>query len=240
MMKLWPLLRAQQGSGGCSLPWFCVSSSDWGMKLPCAASEPTATASNQKLGHVTRSLTTLREMRISLWSKEFPQGAVTWLFPASSVKQSASSRSGAALHPTTRLALVCTGSRCPRTARPGRAPATRRARGQGSCLKGPRFKQDSTAPAGILRHTLLSALQSENNSGWKQRSQPNPSWGSLSIHQTGLLLGTIPRRWAINEVTHVIHALPGSPLQLWLLSYNYIYNPMTSIYGQILKSQTEP
>lgn len=169
MMKLWSLLRAQQGSGGCSLPWFCVSSSDWFMKLPCAASEPTATAPNQKLGHVTGSLTTLREMTISLWSKKFPQGAVTWLFPASSVKQCASSLSGPPCTPQRGSPWFVLGATVPWE--PGRAPATHRARGRGRCLKGSRFKQDSTAPMGIFRHTLLSALQPENNSWFVRKNR---------------------------------------------------------------------
>lgn len=205
---LWPLLRAQLGSGGCSLPWVWVSSSDWCLKLPCAASEPTATSPRQKLGHVTGNLSRPRARRIWWWSIA-PGSSKLFLTAACTPQQG--------------WPWFVLGSCCP-------CPTARLCSSQDRLWRVPAFSGTAQLWSAIYTRPCVQ-LYSQKSSRMKTTdSQPNPSWGSLSIHQAGLLPGTIPHRWAVNEVTQIIHAQLGSPLQLWLLNSNYIYNPMTGVY----------
>lgn len=134
--------------------------------------------------------------RVRRWSEAFPQGAVTGLF-ASSFQQSASSQSGP----------PCT----PSTAGPGlfwellSLSHSQAMLSQGRLEGFPFSVGQHSSDQHIYTHPSMQLYSQKSFRMKTTDSQPNPSWGSLSIHQTGLLPGTIPHRWAVNEVTQIIY-----------------------------------
>lgn len=140
---------------------------------------------------------------MSLCSKAFPLGAVT--------RESAASPQHVPAACTPEQGWPCL---CARAAVPVPQPGPRRGGcSQGRALKGPRLQWDSTALISIFTQPSVQLCSQQTLRMKTRDSQPNPSWGSLSIPQTGLLLAPAHAD-GVNEVTQITHAQLASPLQL--------------------------